>query len=192
MNWLKDFLSKGKDSSKLDNLLIHGDQVPVNQSPDFSNHNQFILQYLSFLVSDFNFNHPQSSWNSYEHHTQYTNNQVEISIVFISTIMPWMGIRKIDPDRLRTTYHSIGQLDQTGVISEIANLRFSRFKPKMDRYINRLVKENIIDGREIDDDYQKWGQKEQETLFREYARLIKEHPEILQGDFSVFEESNST
>ena len=187
MNWLKRLFKKGNEHGRIKEPVFLGEQVPINQSEEFINHNRLIKKHFSFLLSKYNFKESSSSWCDYEFHTIYTNNAVEIAIVFLPSDMPWVGIKKVETEQLGNPYHNIANLGNSNVFGEIYNLRFSRLKPKVDRFHSRIKYDNVHDRSEIEEDYQKWGKKEQELFLNEYARLIKENPSILVGNFSLFE-----
>ena len=170
--------------------VILGDWMPINQSDEFVNHNQLVSKHFSFLISEYDFIGPSSSWGDYEFFTKYTNRYVEIGIRFLSGELPWIGIRKLETAKLVNQYHNVAELGKTNIFKEINDLRFSRLKPKVNRYHSRIRHNNIFDRSEIAEDYEKWGKKEQELIINEYSRLIKENPDVLVGDFSCFENNN--
>ncbi len=187
MKWLK---SLAHNLRKPKEPIFVGEQVPVNQSLEFSNHNLFIETYFSFLRKEFGISLPSSSWHSREYSTVYKNPYVEIRITFEIGTLPHACIRQEGGSTDAVCHLAV--LDTERNMENLYAAHLSRLEPKRKRYIARVVKENIYDRREMDEDYRQWGQEEHEKILCLYANVIKKYPEILTGNFSRFSTPDSS
>ncbi|MDB5253045.1 MAG: hypothetical protein JWP27_2214 [Flaviaesturariibacter sp.] len=157
---------------------------------------RFANQYLSYLVTEFNFEPVALYYVSYEAHFGYRKGPIEIhfSCDADGRSLPSMAVR-FDPDpssagdgSKRASYYP-GAVECSIALRKMFLERSERLRPKERRLVecsNRTKSVSNDCFRELDEDYEEAGRGEVEALVRYDADFLPRHAEILQGDFSSF------
>jgi hypothetical protein len=162
----------------------------------------FADKYFDFLVSDFGFVKTSEHYVSYECHFGYQKNKIEINFCCEAdgTSLPWVtlrdhrDLRRIGNTNYPASYH-LTQIEVPEKMKEIFPIRTSRRNPKVEKFIQTFdhTKNNYNEThKELDDDYELNGRNEIEIIVKEYSGIIKRHPEILNGDLSIFPKEGKT
>ena len=157
---------------------------------------KFADKYFDFLVTEFEFERIPEYYVSYESHFGYKKGKVEIDVCCESdgTSLPWVTLR----DHTSTTkignrdypaYYHLTQIEVPEKMKEVFSNRGKRHSPMVEKFVESYdhTKNNYTEThKELDEDYEDIGRNEIEIVIKEYAQIIKRHPEILNGDLSIF------
>lgn len=152
--------------------------------------------YFDFLISEFGFDKIPEYYVSYESHFGYRKDKIEINFCCEAdgTSLPWVTLldhRNLT--RIGNTVHPVfyhlTQIEVPEKMRKIFSERNERYNPKLKRFVETFdhTKNNYAEThKELCLDYEIEGQSEIEILIKEYATIVRRHPEILTGDLSVF------
>ncbi len=118
MTWLRNLFGQSKKSQE---PVFVGEQVPINQSFEFTSHKQFVAQHFSFLDTEQEFSAPSSDWYSREYCTTFRNPHIEIEVVYEVGMLPHVTIQKGEQGVPDYISHDLAILD-----GEKRLLRFGR------------------------------------------------------------------
>ena len=158
---------------------------------------RFANKYFDFLITDYGFENIPEYNVSYEFHFGYRKSNIEINFACEADgdSLPWVTLNdygntfKIGEKEYPKSYH-LTQIEVPGLMKEVFVNRNERHNPKVQRFVDAFVSKKVDYAKahkELEQDYEDIGRNELNTVVKEYAEIIKRHPQILSGDLSAFQ-----
>lgn len=155
------------------------------------NYDELVRKEFSFLISDFGFEQPEVFDDAFQRHYAYKKDNVSIEIICqVGFGLPWILLCEADSNGefgANCRSYGLEKLDTDDSLKDIDdNFRSERAEIWDENISND---EQNVDQRitsQLEDNYQSSGLDHIEAKLFEYARLIKENPEILEGNTAKF------